>query len=315
MEDIEALPDDYAVCIAGHGSRDKDGIKEFLTLSSKFKEREPQRIVECGFLEFAKPTIDEAITKCVQDGINNIVVIPGVLMAAGHAKNDMPSEVIAMSRKHPSLNIKYGRALDIHPKVLKVCSDRIETAEKNSKLNTARKDTLLMTVGRGSSDPDANSNVAKVSRMLWEGMGFGWAETSFIGVTQPLLQDALERSMKMGFKRIIIFPYFLFTGILVKRIFSVIDEFQEKFPNIEFLKAPYLNYDELIIDVFMERAREVPFGLQNMNCQMCKYREQVVGFEHEVGAPQAGHHHHVRGIEGHHGLGHDHDHPHSDHKK
>jgi sirohydrochlorin cobaltochelatase len=285
MEDIEALPDDYAVCIAGHGSRDKDGIKEFLTLSSKFKEREPQRIVECGFLEFAKPTIDEAITKCVQDGINNIVVIPGVLMAAGHAKNDMPSEVIAMS------------------------------AEKNSKLNTARKDTLLMTVGRGSSDPDANSNVAKVSRMLWEGMGFGWAETSFIGVTQPLLQDALERSMKMGFKRIIIFPYFLFTGILVKRIFSVIDEFQEKFPNIEFLKAPYLNYDELIIDVFMERAREVPFGLQNMNCQMCKYREQVVGFEHEVGAPQAGHHHHVRGIEGHHGLDHDHDHPHSDHKK
>ena len=116
MDEIahEALPDDYAICIAGHGSRDKEGIQEFLTLSSKFKEREPGRIVECGFLEFAKPTIDDAIVKCVQDGIKNIVVIPGVLMAAGHAKNDMPSEVLSMARKFPDLNIQYGRPLDIH---------------------------------------------------------------------------------------------------------------------------------------------------------------------------------------------------------
>jgi sirohydrochlorin cobaltochelatase len=317
METTEPLPDDYAVCIAGHGSRDKDGIEEFLTLSSKFKEREPKRIVECGFLEFAKPTIDEAIEKCVQDGIKNIVVIPGVLMAAGHAKNDMPSEVIAVSRKYPSVNITYGRSLDVHPKVLRVCENRIKTAENDSKLNYTRSDTLLMTVGRGSSDPDANSNIAKISRMLWEGMGFGWSETSFIGVTQPLLPEALEKTMKMGFKRVIIFPFFLFTGVLIKRIYSIADEFQEKYPEIEFLKAPYLNYDDLIIDVFMERAREIPFGLQNMNCQMCKYREQVVGFEDQVGEPQAGHHHHVRGIDGHHGLDHEHphDHHHSDHKK
>ena len=310
MDETTALSDDYAICIAGHGSRDKEGIQEFLTLSSKFKEREPSRIVECGFLEFAKPTIDEAISKCVQDGVTNIVVIPGVLMAAGHAKNDMPSEVLSMARKFPAMNIQYGRPLDLHPKVLKVCSDRIESAEALSAKNTPRTDTLLMTVGRGSSDPDSNSNIAKVSRMLWEGMGFGWAETSFIGVTQPLLPEALDNVVKMGFKRIIVFPYFLFTGILVKRIFSITDDFQKKYPDTEFLKAPYLNYDDLIIDVFMERAREIPHGLQNMNCQLCKYREQVVGFEDQVGQPQAGHHHHVRGIDGHHGLEHDHHHTH-----
>ncbi len=32
-----------------------------------------------------------------------------------------------------------------------------------------------------------------------------------------------------------------------------------------------------------------------MNCQMCKYRAQVLGFEAEVGAPQESHHHHVEG--------------------
>ena len=45
MKTTDALPDDYIVCIAGHGSRNKDGIEEFLTLSSKFKKREPNRIM------------------------------------------------------------------------------------------------------------------------------------------------------------------------------------------------------------------------------------------------------------------------------
>lgn len=307
------LPDDYAICIAGHGSRDKDGIHEFLTLSSKFREREPTRVVECGFLEFAKPTIMEAISRCNQAKIKNIVVVPGVLMAAGHAKNDMPSEVLEAAHKFPHLNIQYGRPLDMHPKVLRVCAERIEAAEKTSSKSIERSDTLLMGVGRGSNDPDANSNIAKITRMLWEGMRFGWAETSFIGVTQPLLDHALEKVIRMQFKRIIVFPLFLFTGVLVKRIYSIAEKYQQTHPEIEFIKAPYLNYHDLIVDVFMERAQEVPYGKQNMNCQMCKYRDQVVGFEQQVGEPQAGHHHHVRGIEGYHGLEHDshhHDHHH-----
>ena len=52
-----------------------------------------------------------------------------------------------------------------------------------------------------------------------------------------------------------------------------------------------------------------------MNCQLCKYREQVLGFEAEIGLPQASHHHHVEGIgtnadhahDGHHRHDHDHD--------
>ena len=33
-----------------------------------------------------------------------------------------------------------------------------------------------------------------------------------------------------------------------------------------------------------------------MNCQLCKYREQVLGFEAEVGLARENHHHHVEGI-------------------
>ncbi len=59
-------------------------------------------------------------------------------------------------------------------------------------------ETLLVVVGRGASDPDANSNVAKVMRMLWEGFGFGWGETAYSGVTFPLVAPALEHAAKLG---------------------------------------------------------------------------------------------------------------------
>jgi sirohydrochlorin cobaltochelatase len=36
-------------------------------------------------------------------------------------------------------------------------------------------------------------------------------------------------------------------------------------------------------------------GTNAMNCSLCKYRAQVLGFEREVGTPQHSHHHHVEG--------------------
>jgi sirohydrochlorin cobaltochelatase len=168
---------------------------------------------------------------------------------------------------------------------------------------------MLLTVGRGASDPDANSNVAKVSRMLWEGLGFGWGETAYSGVTFPLVQPGLEHAVKLGYRRIIVFPYFLFTGVLVNRICDHTDMVAAKYPDIQFIKAPYLNDHPQVLETFADRVDEILNGANLMNCQMCKYREQVLGFEAEVGLPQESHHHHVEGI----GTGdaHDHSHGHS----
>jgi sirohydrochlorin cobaltochelatase len=219
--------------------------------------------------------------------------------------------------QYPAIRIEYGRDLDVDVRLLQVAQARIEQAERVSSRQVPREETLLMVVGRGTSDPDANSNISKVARMLWEGMGFGWCEVCYSGVTFPLVAPGLEHAVKLGYRRIIVFPYFLFTGVLVKRIYSIADEMAARHPEIEFLKAPYLNDHPLVLDAFAERVEEILAGSPNMNCQLCKYREQVIGFEAEIGLPQAGHHHHVQGIgtnadhvhDGHH-HDHDHEHPH-----
>ena len=157
-------------------------------------------------------------------------------------------------------------------------------------------DTMLVVVGRGASDPDANSNVSKVMRMLWEGLGFGWGETAYSGVTFPLVEPGLTHAARLGYSRIVVFPYFLFTGVLVRRIYDQTDRVAAGLPDIRFLKAPYLGAHDLVVETFVDRLVEIVEGTNAMNCQMCKYREQVLGFEAEVGLAQESHHHHVEGV-------------------
>ncbi len=289
------MSNDIGVMVCGHGSRDDEAIAEFAAVADGIARRLPHYPVRGGFLEFARPIIRDGLDELRQLGVTRILAVPGMLFAAGHAKNDIPSVLNTYQARHAGLTIEYGRELGVDLKLLRVAAERIEAAEAGAAY-VPRQETLLVVVGRGSSDPDANSNVAKVARMLWEGMGFGWVETCYSGVTFPLIEPALEQAVKLGYRRIVVFPYFLFTGVLVKRIYAAADAFARRHPGIEFLKAPYLNDHPLVLDVFAERVQEILAGRNNMNCHMCKYREQVLGFEDEVGQAQSSHHHHVEGI-------------------
>ena len=133
-------------------------------------------------------------------------------------------------------------------------------------------------------------------RSLAEGMGFGWSEIAFSGVAEPRVGPALDRAVRLGFSRIIVFPYFLFTGVLVKRIYAEMDKAQGRHPDVAMVKAGYLNDHPLVIAALADRVEEVGRGENAMNCQLCKYRERMLGYEADHAQPQAGHHHHVRGI-------------------
>ena len=303
-----------AVMLCGHGSRDDGAIREFERLAGALKARLPTHAVEAGYLEFARPIIRDGLDALKRRGARRIIAVPGMLFAAAHVKNDLPWEINSFAAANPEIEVRFGRELAIEPKLLRAAADRIAEAEAASGKAVPRDQTLLVVVGRGTNDPDANSNIAKVARFLWEGMGFGWAETAFSGVAHPRVEAALRRALKLGFARITVFPYFLFTGVLVKRIYDETDRVAADHPEIEFLKAPYLNDHPLVLDCFTERVSEAMEGAPAMNCQLCKYRERIIGYETAAGAPQEGHHHHVRGIgtEGDH-RHHDHDHGHHHH--
>ncbi len=291
---LSELDPSIGILIIGHGSRNRLAIAEFAELAALLREAFPKNPVEYGYLEFATPIISTALDRLKKQSVKRVLAIPAMLFAAGHAKNDIPALLNAYSKKN-DLEIIYGRELGINNLMITAAGERIkEVIAKEDSYPIAK--TLLVVVGRGSSDPDANSNVAKITRMLVEGMGFGWGETAYSGVTFPLVKPALKQVIKLGFKRIVVFPYFLFSGVLVSRIRKQTQEIASQFPNVEFLEAKYLCTHPLVIETIIERIGEALEGKNNMNCSLCKYRSNLLGFEKEVGLPQKSNHHHVEGL-------------------
>jgi len=293
-----------AVLLCGHGSRDPEAVREFELAAASLRPRLPEFDFATGYLEFARPTIRDGLAGLTARGAERILAIPGMLFAASHVKNDLPWEMNSFIAENPGIDVCLGRDLGIDPKLLQAAADRVATATADTRI--PRAGTLLLVVGRGTNDPDANSNISKIARMLWEGMGMGWAEAAFSGVAHPRVDAALTRAAGFGFRRIIVFPYFLFTGVLVKRIYAQTDAVAGLFPEIEFVKALYLRDHEAVLSAFCDRVAELDGGQPAMNCQLCKYRTQIIGYEADAGAPQTGHHHQVRGI----GTGGDHHHYH-----
>lgn len=295
MADDFTSADGLGVLICGHGSRNRLAVDEFAKLADGLRRKLPQLPVEHGYLEFARPILRDGLEKLRQQGVQRVLAVPGMLFAAGHAKNDIPSVLNTYSAE-TGLQVDYGRELGVDLKMIQAAGARIREAIDQASGDVPLSDTLLVVVGRGSSDPDANSNVAKVTRMLVEGFGFGWGETVYSGVTFPLVEPGLRHVVKLGFKRVIVFPYFLFSGVLVSRIRQHSERVAADHPEVEFLQASYLGDHPMVIDTFIERVAEVVRGDTAMNCSLCKYRQQVLGFETEVGAPQHSHHHHVEGL-------------------
>ncbi|MEM6549058.1 MAG: sirohydrochlorin chelatase [Pseudomonadota bacterium] len=283
--------------LCGHGSRSKAAVDEFAQLASGLRPRFKEWPVEYGYLEFANPVIRLGLDRLRDQGCDRILAVPGMLFAAMHAKNDIPTVLNTYAAEH-GIRVDYGRELGVDPRMLAAAAARIDAAMAAADATHGQvpaHETCLVVIGRGASDPDANGNVAKIARLLWEGMGFGWAETGFSGVTFPLVEPCLERAARLGFRRLVVFPYFLFTGILIDRIYGFTDQVAAAHPDLQIIKAGYLNDHPQVIATFAERVTEILDGPPAMNCGMCKYRTQVLGFEAEVGMPQESHHHHVEG--------------------
>jgi sirohydrochlorin cobaltochelatase len=254
-----------AVLLCGHGSRDGEAIAEFELVAAALRPRLPQSDIAIGYLEFARPTIGDGLAALAKRGARQIFAIPGMLLAASHVKRDLPREISTFMADNSEVDVRLGRDLSIGPKLPRAAADRIAAAAQEPAI--PRAETALVIVGRGASDPDANFHISKLMQKLRKEMGFGWAEVAFTGVAQPRVDTVLAHSARLGFGRIIVFPYFLLTGVLVKRIYAQADAAARLFPAIEFVKALYLRDHPEVLGAFHDRVRELcdsaPLGPQH----------------------------------------------------
>ena len=302
------LPQRRPLLLVGHGSRDADGRQRVLDLAAAYQTLDTSRPVIPCFLELTEPTIQDGVDRCVEQGFTDISVLPVLLFAARHNKFDVTNELDRARQRHPQVTFHYGRHLGIAPEILDLWRSRLALLDQpeHNPMGISREDTVLLFVGRGASDPDANGDVYKLARILWEGSGYKTVEICFVGITHPRLEEGFTRSRLYQPRRIIVLPYFLFTGVLVKKIFAIAQAQQAQFPNIELACLPEMGLHPALMQVMRRREIETQLGQVQMNCELCKFRLAAA----EQNGATHGHHHHGHGQTAAHSHPHAHDHEH-----
>ncbi|MGB0560489.1 MAG: sirohydrochlorin chelatase [Spirulinaceae cyanobacterium] len=303
---LPVLPIARPLLMIGHGTKNAAGRQALIDFAARYEALDPSRPVIPCFLELTTPTILAGVERCVSQGYTELSALPILLFAARHNKFDVTNELDRARRLYPQVKFHYGRHFGITPAILDLWQERLaqlDTPEQNPQ-QIPREQTVLLFVGRGSSDPDANGDVAKLARILWEGSGYQTVETCFIGITHPRLEEGFCRARFYQPKRIIVLPYFLFTGTLMEKIQRLTAQEQEQFPEIEMSALPEMGIHPALFQVLRDREIETQLGQVKMNCEMCKFRLAALngsssGHDHPHGHGHSHGHHH----------GHDHPHP------
>jgi sirohydrochlorin cobaltochelatase len=269
-----------AVLLVGHGSREAEGNVQFEAFVERVRLAFPGRVTRHCYIELASPEIPEGIDQCVTQGAARVVVLPVILFSSGHAKLEIPHEIDEAQGRHPGVDFRYARPLGVDARLPAILEERLAGAEARMPPGD-RAETAVLLVGRGSSDPDANGDLFKIARMLWEGRGFGWVETCFIGIAKPDYSTGIRRCVALGARQVIVLPYMLFTGVLVKRMEAQLEGFRRDFQGLPMALAGYLGGHPKLIEILVERHREALEGTALMNCLLCKYRMVLTGYEHE----------------------------------
>jgi sirohydrochlorin cobaltochelatase len=311
-----AAPAGPPLLLAAHGTRDETGVAAFHALAARVARlaaRDGIRVAG-GFIELSAPPLRDAVAALVTAGpgngvgpgngagAGNMVAVPMMLVAAGHAKGDIPAALARERTRHPGLSWAYGRPLGPHPALLDLLAARIAAAAAATHapgpadIAAAASDDpndppAVLVVGRGSSDPDANADVVKTARLLWEGRGYPLAETAFVSLTSPSVAEGLERCRLLGARRIVVARYFLFPGVLPDRVADQAADFAAAHPELDIRCSDVLGDCDEIAALVYERYHEALAGDIRMNCDMCVYRIAMPGFEHHVGEPQHPHDH------------------------
>ncbi|MHB9862693.1 sirohydrochlorin chelatase [Streptomyces sp. YIM S03343] len=304
-----------ALLVAGHGTRDEAGAEAFRDFVRKLGRRNPELPVAGGFIELSPPPLGDAVAELVERGVSRFAAVPLMLVSAGHAKGDIPAALAREKERHPGISYSYGRPLGPHPSLLAVLERRVDEALGRipgaagaGDTAVERGEVTVLLVGRGSTDPDANAEVHKAARLLWEGRGYAGVETAFVSLAAPDVPSGLDRCARLGARRIVVLPYFLFTGILPERVRQQAEEWGAAHPEVEVRAAEVIGPEPELLVLVMERYEEAVRGDLRMNCDSCVYRIALPGFEDKVGAAQQPHFHpdEDEDGDGHGGHGHHH---------
>lgn len=272
-----------ALLLIAHGTREPGGAREMDELVAIVRGRHAGAVGHAWIEDFAEPGVAVAMAALAADGARRIVTVPLLNFAAGHAKTDVPELLAAARSRRPDLTVSHARVLGLHPALFALARRRVHAVSPPE----GRDREALLVAAAGSSDPDANSELAKAARFLAEGTGHRRVEYAFAGVTWPGVDETLRRLAGDGVERVVLFSWSLLAGRLERRVLRTAGRVAEE-TGLRVLDAGRFGPDALVADAVLDRCHEALHGDPRANCDLCAFRVPLPGLQGRVAAPSAG---------------------------
>ncbi|SDG30619.1 sirohydrochlorin cobaltochelatase [Sinosporangium album] len=283
--------------LIGHGSHDDTDAAEFGRFVHRLRCRLDRSAVEVtgGFVSKARPRLSDSVSAMVARGHHRVVTVPLGLGGDQRTSTEITAALAREQERHPTLAYEHARPLGPDPRVLTLLADRLadaaldmprprslvavgETrrlravstveppllrvvpspAEPDGSEHVDPGETAVVLVGEGSTDPVANAEVHRVSRLFWETHAYDLltVETAFVSLTPPGVPGGLERCRRLGAKRVIIVPYLLFAGGMLERVWAQALAYGAGHPELDIRCAEVIGDCEALADVVIERYEE-----------------------------------------------------------
>src|SRR5713226_3875015 len=293
-----------AILLLNHGSRDPDAKVEFTRMARDLQAR-CDLPVQAAYLELAEPSVLDQLETLAQAGVRKVWALSAFLLAADHVKSDLPT-ALTKARREFGVEIEYSKPLGLHPQLLFAMRDRWHETLRGLPA-IAKEETGVLVVGRGTSDPDANCEVAKLARLMYETGECGYAQSGYVSIARPTVEEGLTQCAAQGLKQVVVLPFFLCTGVLLKRIQQQTKVWAAARPDVRVVVAGHLGSHPGVIGALLDRLGQLRSGEdQSIWCDRCKFRLALPGHEHSAGAAITSDHDH--GLRQGHSQSHSHSH-------
>jgi sirohydrochlorin cobaltochelatase len=250
------MPARRGVMVVGHGTADPVGAEETRQVARQVAGLMPGVPVELGFLEVIGPTIGDAVAALAGRGCTEVVVAPLLLFAAGHARRDVP-EAVRDAAAAAGVRAAQAEPLGCHEAVVRLAAARRHEAVAGLP-PVPDAETVLVVIGRGSSDPTAPAQLDAFVRATRPTQSR--VELGFVAAARPSLDEALVAAARGGaVRRVVVQPHLLFRGHVEEQVSAALARGRQEHPAVEWVQAARLGADPLVAQAVVDRAAATSF--------------------------------------------------------
>lgn len=123
---LRERPQDIGLVVVDHGSRRAESNEMLERMADMIRQTVPYRVVEPAHMELAEPSIATAFGRCIEAGVELVVVSPYFLLPGRHWSQDIPSLAHEAAAAHPGSRYLVTAPLGLHPLMAEVVGSRVE---------------------------------------------------------------------------------------------------------------------------------------------------------------------------------------------